>query len=154
MIYLKDSIEIKAAPAKVFERVFQCMTDRDAYLAWHPEHVDLCWVKGGPCVEGSIMYIEEYIQGDLLKIKFRIVRIIPGKLIDYRPLFPLSLIATGNRFIFESIGDDGCKFTAEGKIRFPEWLFRKMHKKHEYKLEATAKHMKEEGENLKRVLES
>jgi hypothetical protein len=35
----------------------------------------------------------------------------------------------------------------------PRWLFEKMHKEHKYKIDATQRHMKEEGENLKRALE-
>lgn len=40
-----------------------------------------------------------------------------------------------------------------GKIRFPLWLFKKMHKKHEGNLEASEQNMKEEEESLKRALE-
>lgn len=61
MITLKDSIEIKATPEKVFERLIQCLKDKESYKAWHPEHVDIRWIKGEPLMENSIMYVEEYL---------------------------------------------------------------------------------------------
>jgi hypothetical protein len=90
----------------------------------------------------------------LYKLKFKITRIVPNREIRYRILFPLSLIATENAFIIEPKGKNSCTFTATGGLRFPAWLFKRVHKKHKYKIEATEQHMKEEGENLKRALES
>ncbi|MBA7691937.1 hypothetical protein ES703_100493 [subsurface metagenome] len=43
------------------------------------------------------MCIEEYLQGYLHKLKFRITKIVPNRMIEYGPLFPLSIIAMGNR---------------------------------------------------------
>jgi hypothetical protein len=154
LISLKDSIEVKATPDRVFEWLVQCMKDKESYQAWHPEHVDINWIKGHPLQEGSILCIEEYLQGYLHKLKFRITRIEPNRMIEYRPLFPLSIIATGNTFTMDPKGQDGCVFTAKGHIRFPLWLFKRMHKNHAGKLEASEKHMREEGENLKNALES
>ena len=154
MISLVDSIDIKASPEKVFKWLIQRMRDKESYQAWHPEHVDIHWVKGEPCKEGSIMIAEEYLQGYLHKLKFRITRIEPNRLIQYRPLFPLSIIATGNTFLIEPKGEYGCTFTASGYIRFPLWLFKKMHKNHAGKLEASEQHMKEEGENIKKAVET
>jgi len=153
MITLNDSIEIRANAENVFTQLVEYISNRESYKSWHPEHVDLRWIKGEPVQEGSIMVIEEYLQGYLHKLKFRITKIVPGKMIVYRPLFPLSLIATGNTFLMEQKGDNVCNFTASGRIRFPLWLFKISHKAHEGKLNASAQHMKEEGENLKKALE-
>lgn len=154
MIKLSDSIEVKAAPEEVFEWLVQRMRDKESYQAWHPDHVDIRWIKGEPLREGSILYAEEYLHGDLHKLKFRITRIVPGTLIEYRSLFPLSLLAPGNKFLIEPKDENSCVFTASGSLRMPRWLFKKMHKKHEHKIEATERHMKEEGENLKKALEA
>jgi len=154
MIILKDSIEIKATPEKVFKWLLQRFKDKEAYQAWHPDHVDVRWIKGEPLQEGSIRYAEEYLQGDLHKLKFRITKIVPNKVIEYRSLFPLSILAPGNTFIIEPKGENSCIFTAMGSLRLPRWLFKKLHKKHKFKIEATEQHMKEEGENLKRAVEN
>ena len=153
MIRLTDTIEIHAPAVKVYEQLASYLTSKESYLSWHPEHVDLRWIKGEPVREGSILYIEEYLQGYLHKLKYRMTRIVPNESIAYRPLFPLSVIATGNTFKIESRGEDRCVFSADGHIRFPLWLFKKMHKKHEGKLVASKQHMKEEGENIKQAVE-
>ena len=128
MINLKDSIEVKASPEKVFQWLMQRMKDKESYQAWHPDHVDIRWIKGEPLQEGSIVYAEEYLHGDLHKLKFRITKIVPNRLIEYRCLFPLSIIASGNKFIIEPKGRDSCIFTASGSLRFPWWLFVRVHK--------------------------
>jgi len=154
MITLRDSIEIKTTPERIFECLVQFIRDKESYKTWHPEHVDIHWIKGNPTKEGSIVCIEEYLQEYLHKLKFRITKIVPNRMIEYRPLFPLSIIAMGNRFLIEPKGENNCMFTASGRIRFPLWLFKKIHKKHEGKLEASEQHMKEEGESLKKAVET
>ena len=153
MITLKDSIEIKATPDKVFEWLVQRFKGKASYQAWHPDHVDIHWIKGEPLQEGSIVYAEEYLHGYLHKLKFRITKVVPSRVIEYRSLFPLSILAPGNTFLIEPKGGNRCIFTAMGSLRIPRWLFEKLHKKHKVKIEATEQHMKEEGENLKRALE-
>jgi len=154
MITLKDSVEIRANTDKVFTQLVEYLSNRESYKSWHPEHVDLRWIKGKPMREGSILYAEEYLQGYLHKLKFRITKLVPNKLIVYTPLFPLSIIATGNTFKIESKEENKCVFSAEGHIRFPLWLFKKIHKSHEGKLIASEKHMQEEGENIKKAVET
>ncbi|MFC1481406.1 SRPBCC family protein [Candidatus Neomarinimicrobiota bacterium] len=153
MIILEDSIEVKASPEQVFDWLAQRMMDKESYRAWHPEHVDIRWIKGEPMNKGSVVEAEEYLHDILHKLVFRITKVDRPSLIEYRPLFPLSIISTGNRFMIESSGEGMCTFTAWGKIRFPLWLFNNMHKAHPAKLAASKRHMKEEGENLKQAVE-
>jgi hypothetical protein len=153
MIILRDSIEIKATPEKVFEWLIQRFKDKESYRAWHPDHVDIRWIKGEPLQEGSIVYAEEYLHGDLHRLRFRVTKIVPNRVIEYRALFPLSILAPVNKFLIAPKGENRCAFTAMGSLRLPRRLFRRLHRKHEHKIEATEQHMKEEGENLKRALE-
>ena len=153
MITLKDSIEVKATPEKIFEWLVKRFEDKESYQAWHRDHVDIRWIKGRPLQKGSIVYAEEYLHGRLHKLKFRITKIVRNRLIEYRALFPLSIVAPGNAFLIEPKGENRCIFTAMGSLRLPRWLFEKLHKKHKSKIEATVQHMKEEGENLKKALE-
>ena len=153
MIHLEDSIEVKATPERVFEWLIQRFKDKESYQAWHPEHVDIRWIKGEPLQEGSILYAEEYLHGDMHKLKFRITKVVPNRLIEYSFLFPLSVLSPGNTFLIEPKGKNRCIFTAAGSLRLPRWLFEKITKKHENKIEATQQHIKEEGVNLKRAVE-
>jgi hypothetical protein len=153
MITLKDSIEVDATPEEVFNWLVQRLQDKESYQAWHPDHVDIRWIKGEPLQEGSVLYAEEYLHGVLHKLKFRINKVVPNCLIEYRILFPMSLLAPANSFVIEPKGERRCTFTAQGSLRIPRWLFERMHPKHKGKIEATERHMREEGENLKRAVE-
>ena len=150
MITFKDSIEIKAPPEKVLGWLIQRFQSKENYQAWHPEHVDIRWIKGEPLKEGSIIYAEEYLHGQLHKLKFRIIKIVRNREIEYRALFPFSLFVPGNAFIIESKGADSSVFTATSLLRAGP-LFKMLGKK---RMEDTKRHIKEEGENIKRALES
>lgn len=149
MITITDSIEVNATPEQVFGWLIQRMKDRESYQVWHPDHVDIRWIKGKPFQKGSVLYAEEYLHGELHKLKFRIIRIVPNKEIIYRALFPMSLFAPQNAFLIEPTGKNSCIFTATGSFRAGP-LFKKFGKT---KIEATRQHMKEEGENLKSAVE-
>jgi len=151
---LKHTIEINTSAEKVYLWLTNHMKDKESYMQWHPEHLEIKWLKGNACEEGSIVYIEESLQGMMQKLKFKFIEVIPNKLIRYRVLFPLSIIAPENKFTIESTGENSCTFTAMGKINMSEKFFLSVHKNHQHKLEATMKHMKEEGENLKKGVEN
>jgi len=101
-VILTDSIEIKAPPEKVFN-FLTGLKDDDSYRAWHSDHVAMRWIKGEPFAEGSIVYFEEYLHGKIHKVKFICTRVIPNRLIEYRPPFPLSIFFPRNQFIIEPV---------------------------------------------------
>ena len=153
-ITLKDSVEIKTSPEKVFQFLVH-LVDDESYRAWHPEdHVAFRWLKGNPWEEGSVVYAEEYIHGKLHKLKFLVTKVARNREIQYVPLsrllrkyFPM------NAFTLEP-KEEGCVFTATGTYRVG-WLARTLAgKKVERGLSSVRKHLKEEGENLKRILET
>jgi len=151
---LTDSIEIKTTPEKVFNFFFH-LVDDESYRAWHPDdHVALRWIKGHPWEKGSVIYAEEYIHGKLHKLKFVITKLIPNRLIEYAPTsWFLRVYFPKNRFTVEP-KQGGCIFTAQSTIRVG-WLIRTVAKKKlERGLSSVRKHMKEEGESLKRILEA
>ena len=135
-----DSIKIKAPPEKVFN-FLRGLKDDESYKAWHPDHVVLRWVKGGPFQESSVLYFEEYLHGKLHKAKFICTKVIPNRLIEYRPPFPLSIFFPQNQFAIEPTSDGGCIFTATIKIRMDP-LSKKLSGK---QIEGVKRHMKEEG---------
>jgi hypothetical protein len=148
MIVMEDSIEINVPAEKVFEWLTS-LRDTETYKTWHPDHICLRWIKGEPFQEGSVVYAEEYLHGELHKLKFVGIKMIPNRLIEYGLAFPLSFFSK-NWFIIEPTGENSCVFTAKGFIRSGP-LFKKLFRK---RIDATRQHMKEEGENLKRILES
>ena len=145
---ITDSIEIKAPP----ERIFSFLTDlKDdaSYKAWHPDHVVMRWIKGEPFQEGSVVYFEEYLHGKIYKGKFIITKVVPSRLIEYKPPFPLSVFFPKGKFIIEPTDEGSCIFTATGIMRIGP-LGKRLSRK---QIEGVKRHMKEEGENLKAILE-
>lgn len=101
-----------------------------------------------------MIYAEEYIHGKLHKIKFIISRIIPNRLIEYTPLSRiLRIYFPKNTFSMELKGDT-CLFTASGILRVGRLAKIFAKGKLNAALTSVRRHMKEEGENLKRLLES
>jgi uncharacterized protein YndB with AHSA1/START domain len=145
MITLRDSIEINARP----EQVYKWLTSLDEhYGEWHPDHAR-CVYETGSIEEGGTFCFEEYIHGDLHKIKGRITRLDENRVVEYRCLFPASIICPKGSFIIEESGDHSV-FTATLSFRFA-WLFSTLAKD---RVEAIKTHMREESENLKNLLES
>jgi len=145
---ITDSIKIKAPPEKIFNFLIS-LKDTESYKAWHPDHVVMRWIKGEPFAEGSKAYFEEYLHGKIHKAKFICTKVVPNRLIQYRPPFPLSIIFPGNQFIIDPIDEGNCIFTATVRARMGP-LVKRLNKR---QLEGVKKHMKEEGENLKAVVE-
>ena len=142
---LVDSIEIKTTP----ENIFQWFINIDKnYKSWHPEHVSWDWVNGKPFQIGSKALAKEYIHGKVHSLKSITTNIKKNELIEYKFLFPSSIIVPRGSFNFTKT-DSGCVFTATLIFRSGKVLS-KIFKK---QMEATIRHMKEEGENLKRLLE-
>jgi hypothetical protein len=150
-VTLQDTVEIRATPGRIFDFLVHL---EENYTAWHPEdHVSFRWIKGNAWEEGSVAYTEEYLHGKLHKLKFLVTRMVPEREIAYAPLSRiLRIYFPGNRFSIEPRGETSL-FTATASIRVG-WLVKKFASgKLEHGLSSVRKHMKEEGENLKRILE-
>ena len=149
MVTLTDSIEIGTTPEHVFNWFTNLRTGED-YRAWHPNHIDWYWIKGEPFQEGSIVYCEEYIHGSKDKLKFTCTKVVPNRLIEYKPSFPMSILMSKSQFTIKPKSENSCVLTAT--ISFREGpFFKKLFNK---QIEALKQHMKEEGANLKMILES
>ncbi len=152
-VTLINSIEINTTPEKIFD-FFTHLSDDESYRAWHPDdHVSLRWIKGEPWQEGSVVYAEEYIHGKLHKLKFVVKKVVTNRRIEYAPTnrflrfyFPMNIFAVEQK-------GDICVFTASGTYRIGRLARTFAREKLERGLLSVNKHMKEEGENLKRILE-
>jgi len=148
MVTLVDSIGINAAPEHVFTWLTNLRSAKD-YQVWHPDHTEWRWVKGKPFQEGSVVHCEEYLHGELHRLKFVCTNIVSNRLIDYRPLFPWSMVMLSSSFAIGPKGEGGAIFTATIKFRSFPFIERVL----KSQLGAIRLHMKEEGENLKKILE-
>ena len=149
-----DSIEIKTTPEKIFAFLTRIVDD-DSYRAWHQkDHLSFRWLKGKPWTEGAVLCAEEYLHGKLHKLKFKITKIVPNQRIEYSPVSGLiRKYFPKNEFIIEP-QKDACLFIAFGTYRLG-WLGKTLFKKAiDWGLTSMKKHMQEEGQNLKRILEN
>ena len=152
-IVLTDSIEIHTTPEKVFG-FFLRIVDDASYRAWHPEdHVAFRWIKGKPWQEGSMAYAEEYIHGKLHKFKFLIKKVVANRQIELVPLSRFLRIYFPRNALLIEPRDGSCVFTASGVLRVGRVAKLLAKSKLEQGLLSVSKHVKEEGENLKRILE-
>lgn len=153
-VTLTHSIEIRTTPEKIF-RFFLQIVDDASYQAWHPEdHVAFRWIQGEPWQKGSVVYAEEYIHGKLHKLKFLITEVVPNRKIEFVPLSRfLRIYFPKNTFTIEP-RKDSCEFTATGCLRVGRLVKALAKKKLDHGLSCVRRHMKEEGENLKRILEN
>ncbi|NPE27302.1 SRPBCC family protein [Methanococcoides sp. SA1] len=146
MLTLKDSVTINRPPEVIFEW-FDHFSEN--YTSWHQDHVIAKWIRGSNFEKGAVLYVEEYLNGKLEKLSFEVTSLTKGELIEYKTLFPHSIICPCGSFSINPHNDNGSVFTATLSFRFG-WLFSKIAKK---RIDAIKAHMREEGENLKGLLE-
>ena len=147
-ITLGHTIDIDAAPEAVYSFFANI---EENYTKWHPDHVVFRWIGGNRLEEGATAYSEQYMHGSLHKLKAVFTKVVPNRMIEFRWANPfLRFIAPRNVWIFEPV-DGGCRFTAESDIRMG-WISSRMERV-KRKLDTSRKHLQEEGENLKRLVE-
>lgn len=121
------------------------------YREWHPGHVACRYERGDSLEVGAVLYVEELLHGRLHRLRLRATEVIPNRVVRYR----------GRGFrgaFFLDPSNGGSRFTAELTFgtRTPfvgsalDALARRVLAR---RLRALETHMREEGENLKRLLE-
>lgn len=149
MINLQDSIRIQASQ----EHLFNWLTSLpQEYVSWHPDHVACRVIRGSLLQPGSELECQEYPHGQLHTLRLRLTRVDPGKRMKYE----ISRLGKG---AFEVIPKDGeVEFVAELGLGsdFPivgslvDVVLRALLSR---RLEAMREHMREEGQNLKEIIE-
>ena len=155
MITLRDTIEIKTSP----EKIFQWFTHLDKnFQSWHPkDHVECRYLKGSPLEEGSILYFEVYLLGKLQKAKYYITKVESNSRLEYKVGFPFSLFGGRGAYIVEPSGNNslfiqdtyiGTKIPFLGSVtdKLIQILLGRLN-------EAFKQHMTEEDRNLKKIME-
>jgi uncharacterized protein YndB with AHSA1/START domain len=148
---LKDTIEINTTPEKIWEFFTNLETN---YKAWHrDDHIVFRWTKGRPMESGSRWYAEEMVHGKVFKLKGTVGQVIPNRKIVFKYSLPISLVAPGFEWLIEPKGSNST-FTAISYLRAGDFVRKLSKKEMDRKMEMTLKHTKEEGENLKKLLEN
>ncbi len=158
MIIFQDTIEIKTAKEKIFD--WFAHIERN-YRAWHPkDHKECRYLKGSSLEIGSIIYCEEYLGGYLEKPRFQITNVKPYSQLEYKLLFPYSIVGTRFVFIIEPYNTSSL-FTTQIHLGYKIPLLGGLLNKFiqilcvlfDGKLRTVSQHITEEEQNLKRILE-
>ena len=146
---LSHSIEIKTSP----EKIWNFFKNTENYTTWHPkDHIKFIWTEGKPLEVGSKFYSEQLVFGKVQKYKGLITEIIQNRKIVFTFKFPVSLISPRIEWRIEPKGSNTV-FTAITYMRAGH-LYKKLFKKGMKNLiKEHDRHVSEEGENLKIILE-
>ncbi|MFX1448208.1 MAG: SRPBCC family protein [Promethearchaeota archaeon] len=142
---LRESIEINVSPEIIWDWFLHIAEN---YLEWHPSHIKAIWETDNASEVGSILYAEEDISGDFLKMRSMLTKLIPNRLYRFKTVGALKFLLAGGSFEIEP-SENGSIFTATLDFHMGK-LISKVAKK---KVQQISQHMIEEGENLKKILE-
>lgn len=145
---LQHEILIEATPDRGFD-FFQHMQEN--YLRWHPDHLRFEWRQEPRLEVGNRCYFEERIGGKLLKKEMRFTEVVADRLIRFVPTAALlRLFLPWITLEFTPVADGTFRFRQRIPVRIGPigaWLNRR-------DFDAVRLHMRQEGENLKAILET
>ena len=150
MIVLRDSTKIHTTPKELFGWLGRMPQE---YRSWHPEHVSCRVLHGSMLLVGSEIECEEYLHGKLHTLRFRISKVIPDRRVEF------DVIGLGRGAFEAQANGDALNFVAELDVgseapiigQLVDLIFSLFFKQ---RIESMRQHMAEEGQNLKRLLES
>lgn len=143
---LSQTTMIAASDGSIFS-FFDRMEEN--YTRWHPDHIRFRWLGDPRQAVGNRFSFEERIHGQLLKRTMRYTRVEAGRLIEFVPDNALiRFFLRRVSFIIEPLNGQ-CRFTQEVQVRIGP-IGKRLNRKG---FAAVEKHMREEGENLKTLVE-
>ena len=143
-----ERITINCTPDKVYDTLLFFFRNSENYKLWHNDHISCYWKKGKDFSPGSILIAEEYLHGTPHRLGFRIINCNPNSILEYKMLFPFSIICSGGLFKIISKGKE-TELIAQLSFRFG-FLLKVLFKK---AIESLCNHMKEEGVSIKAIIE-
>ena len=150
MIMLRDSITIQTKPEQLFKWL-ELMPQE--YCSWHSDHVACRVIHGSMLQRGSEIECQEYLHGKLHILQFRLTRVDPCRRMEYE------IAGLGKGAFVVIPKDDEVEFVAELGLgsdspivgRMMDAFLRLLLSR---RLDAMREHMREEGQNLKKIIES
>lgn len=143
---LEETTSIHSSAEDVY-RFFEEMAEN--YERWHPDHIAFRWVGGDELERGTEAYFEERIGGKTQRKTVRFTEVVPDRYIEFRPTSRLVGLLMPHISFTIAPDREGCELTQRIEVRtgpVGAWLNRR-------EFDAVRTHMREEGENLRTVLE-
>lgn len=137
-----------SAPA---ERIFAFFENMETnYTRWHPDHIAFRWLQQGRQAIGNRFHFEERIHGQHVKRVMRYTKVEKDRLIEFVPDNALiRFFLRRVSFVIEPM-ERQCRLTQEVQIRIGP-IGKRLNRAG---LAAVEGHMREEGENLKAIIEA
>lgn len=146
---ISSSTIIDVTPEQIWDFFYHIEKN---YQTWHEDHDFWHWTKGAPLEVGSKIDSQETVGGHKGGIKATVIESVKNQKIVLRPAWPLSFMCPRLEWIIEKKGKD-TYFIAHTHYVFGKIFLTLKKKSVDEILFLTQKHMDEEGENLKRILE-
>jgi len=148
MFEIIDKTIIFCTPQKAYSKLVYFFQSTAHYKEWHKDHISCYWNKGKDFSVNSILYAKELLNGIPFLLGFKIIKNDPNKEIEFKMLFPFLLLCRGGYFIFLH-NNTMTEITAQLEFRGGN-IIRKVFNK---EIESIRKHMREEGQNIKKNVE-
>lgn len=151
MIQISEKTTINSSAASVFDFITRIDS---LYKIWHPkDHVFCKTISGSLKEKGSIFHFLEIIGKFPLYLIVKVTELEKDRYIAYKPIFPLSLLNFGwAYFRIKSISSNESELTAYVEYGYRSKLSDKI-ANFFVDTQVAIKHIREEGENLKKFLE-
>jgi hypothetical protein len=148
VIQLHDTVHIEAAPERIWDWLDALPRH---YRNWHPSHLDCRYVHGNHLTPGAALQMHERLHGKPHSLMCRADVVVPARLLRYsgrgvRGAFILEPAERGTRFTAQL--EVGAPLPLIGRLLDP--VLRRLMAK---RLSAVQEHIREEGRNLKHLLE-
>lgn len=144
---LEETTEMEASPNDVYH-FFETMEEN--YTRWHPDHITFRWIDNRGLATGSRAYFEEWIAGKRRTKTVRFTRVEPDRYIEFKPTSLLIGLLMPHISFTITPRPEGCLLTQRIKVRTGP-IGARLNRR---EFDAVRKHMREEGENMWRILET
>lgn len=148
MVRISDTVVIDVPP----RRVWAWLDDLPRhYRDWHPSHRGCRYLRGEHLTAGAVLQVEEALHGRPHSLTLRAMAVEPGRLLRYagrgfRGAFMLEPEGTGTRFT--------AQLELGWSVPLLGWLLDLVLRRVlATRIAALRLHVREEGRNLKRILE-
>jgi hypothetical protein len=154
MISMVETTRIRAGT----DRVWRFFSELDEhYPEWHREHLAWRTLRGKPLAKGTVWFADEWVGPLRVSGRFFVEDAEPERFFAYRVGFPSSMVRAGGSFRFVPTPDGSCEMVEEVRLGFSTPIIGALVDRLlaiVIPLDELRRHIREEGENLARLLDS
>jgi hypothetical protein len=154
VLSMVETTRVAASPEAVW-RFFSELDEH--YTDWHPEHLSWRTLRGRPLAKGTIWFADEWVGPLRVSSRFFVEDAEPGRFFAYRLGFPSSIVRAGGSFRLVPVSGSACELIEEVRLGFSTPVIGALLDRLlaiVLPLGELRRHIREEGENLARLLDS